>query len=174
MNPDHPHFVSPGLKRVATLCVLHHHRNLMLLERTKEPHIGRFTPLGGKVDPNETPLAGAIRETYEETGIELDTMRYRGMLVETSPLAHMNWVGFVYSAEIEYREPPTCTEGTLKWLDFDELHRSPVPETDPYVYSYMFRNEPFMLNALFDDEDRLIRLDEHISGACLFNREGRP
>ncbi len=49
-----------GLKRTATLCILRNDNNCLLLKRLREP------PVGGKLDPFESPLNAAIRETFEE------------------------------------------------------------------------------------------------------------
>jgi 8-oxo-dGTP diphosphatase len=65
-----------GLKRVATLCILRHKDKFLLLKRLKEPNKDNFTPVGGKLDPFESPLKSAIPETFEETGIKVDTMKY--------------------------------------------------------------------------------------------------
>ena len=33
-----------------------------------------YTPVGGKIDPYESPYDAAIRETFEETVIKVDKM----------------------------------------------------------------------------------------------------
>lgn len=47
-----------GLKKAATLCVLRHQNQLLLLKRWKEPNKDLFTPVGGKLDPFEGPPSG--------------------------------------------------------------------------------------------------------------------
>ena len=44
----------------------------MLLKRFKTPNKGLYTPVGGKLEPHESPLNAAIRETFEETGINVE------------------------------------------------------------------------------------------------------
>jgi 8-oxo-dGTP pyrophosphatase MutT (NUDIX family) len=61
-----------GLKKVAVICILKHQDIFLLLERLKEPNKDSFMPLGGKIDPFETPLDTAKRETWEESGIVVE------------------------------------------------------------------------------------------------------
>lgn len=121
--------VREGLKRTAVLCVLKQGHQFLLLKRLKEPNKDTYTPVGGKLDPYENPYDAAIRETREETGIVVPVMKYGGVLVESSPTAY-NWVSFVYVAEIDFVPPPICNEGTLEWINFDDVLNVPTPKTD--------------------------------------------
>lgn len=150
-----------GIKRTATLCILRHQNNFLLLKRLKEPNKDNYTPVGGKLEPFENPLQAAIRETFEETGIKVDTMKYCGILTETSPTKY-NWVNYVYIADIEYIEPPICNEGTLNWISFDDLLEVPTPKTDWYIYKYILDNKPFAFNADYNEELNLILMQEEI------------
>lgn len=150
-----------GLKRTATLCILRHQDELLLLKRLKAPNKDNYTPVGGKLDPFESPLKSAIRETFEETGIVVDSMMFCGLLTETSPTEY-NWTGYVYMADIEYREPPTCNEGTLEWIAFDNLLSVPTPKTDWYIYKYILDKKPFAFSAEYDDQLNLLSMIEEI------------
>lgn len=160
--------VPHGIKQPATLCVLKHENQFLLLLRNKEPNRGTYTPVGGKIDPHETPLQAAIRETFEETGIEVNTMKLCGILTETSPVKY-NWIGYVYVAEIDFIEPPYCNEGTLKWVDFDEVLKVPTPKTDWFIYKYIQENRFFVFDAVFDDKLQLLEMKEEISGIVVFH-----
>lgn len=150
-----------GLKRAATLRILRSQGKFLLLKRAKEPNKDRFTPVGGKLEPFENPLKAAIRETLEETGIKVNTMRFCGILTETSPTRY-NWINFVYTAEIDFVEPPICDEGTLMWVSFDQLSEVPTPKTDWYIYRYILDGKPFMLDALYDGQLNLLSMSEEI------------
>ena len=75
-----------GLKKVAAMCVLKHQDQFLLLKRAKEPNRGMYVPVGGKLDPFESAYEAVLRETLEETGIQLESAKYCGTLTETSPL----------------------------------------------------------------------------------------
>ncbi len=155
-----------GLKRAATLCVLRHQDKFLLLKRFKEPNKDTFTPVGGKLDPFESPLNSAIRETFEETGIKVDTMKFCGILTETSPTAY-NWVGYVYIAEIDFIDAPSCNEGELMWIAFDDLLKVPTPKTDWYIYKYILDNKPFALSAEYDGNLNLLSMTEEIENRII-------
>ncbi len=165
MNSEIPY----GHKKAATLCVLKNGHNFLLLNRLKEPNKGMFTPVGGKLNPHESPLDAAIRETYEETGIRVETMKFCGLLTETSPVEY-NWINFVYLAEIDFEIPGECNEGELKWIRFDEVLRVPAPKTDFYIYKYILDNKPFSFSATFDAQIQLNIMTEELENLEVFKR----
>ena len=148
-----------GTKRAATLCVLRCQNSFMLLRRLKEPHRDNYTPVGGKIEPFENPLDAVIRETFEETGIKVDGVKFCGILTETSPTKY-NWISYVYIAQIDYIEPPLSDEGTLTWISFDELLNVPTPKTDWYIYKYILDGKNFAFNVDYDEELNIISMQE--------------
>lgn len=158
-----------GLKRTATLCVLKNGKNFMLLKRLKDPNKGMFTPVGGKLDPHEDPLKAAIRETWEETGVRVDHMKFSGLLTESSPVEY-NWTNYVYLAEIDFIIPPPCNEGELKWISFDEVLNMPTPKTDWFIYKYILDGKPFAFNAAFNEKIELLSMVEEIEDLSVFQR----
>ncbi len=158
--------IPTGLKRTATLCILRHKDKFLLLKRLKEPNKDSFTPVGGKLDPFESPLKSAIRETFEETGIKVEPMKYGGILTETSPTAY-NWTSYVYIADIDFIEPPFCNEGTLMWISFDDLLKVPTPKTDWYIYKYILENKAFAFSAEYDEKLNLFSMTEEIENIAI-------
>ena len=54
-----------------------------MLFRNRPPNQGRWNGLGGKLDADETPLAGIYREVMEEAGIDLaqaESVRFAGLV----------------------------------------------------------------------------------------------
>jgi len=162
--------VPEGIKKAATLCVLRHQNDFLLLKRLKEPNRGLYTPVGGKLDPFEDPLSAAIRETREETGIEVPTMKYCGILVETSPTKY-NWINFVYVADINRLPPPPCNEGELRWIAYSEVLNVPTPKTDWFIYQHILEDRPFAFHANFDAEVNLLRMTNALTEEVVFRDE---
>lgn len=158
--------VNDGIKRTAVLCILKCENQFLLLKRFKEPNKDMFTPIGGKLDPYENPNQAALRETFEETGIQLTDIQYIGSLIESSP-TNYNWNSLVYISEIPFQEPPICNEGILHWIGVEELSTIPTPETDLHIYQYALAKQPFMLNADYDEKLNLLILKEEINGVLL-------
>jgi 8-oxo-dGTP diphosphatase len=166
MASQNPPTISPGLKRAAVLCVLKNGNRFMLLKRLKEPNKDCYTPVGGKLDPHESPYQAALRETWEETGIKVEKMHFAGILTETSPVNY-NWINYVYWVEIDYLIPPPCNEGTLEWISFEQVPDIPTPKTDWHIYDYLIRQKTFVFNAIFDESLRLIKMEDEIEGVVL-------
>lgn len=153
--------IPEGIKKIATLCVLRNGNNFMLLKRLKEPNKDTYTPVGGKIEPYETPEEGVIRETFEETGIRVDKVKFCGILTETSPTKY-NWLSYVYVADIDEVTPPECNEGTLEWIAYEDLLSVPTPKTDWYIYQYILDQQPFVFHALYDGKLNLLEMKEEI------------
>lgn len=158
---------SIGLKRAAVLCILRSERGLLLLQRNKEPHLGKYIPVGGGIEPFETPLAAARREIEEETGMSVERLQLRGIMTETSP-TKFNWINYVYSADIDGITPPPCPEGTLEWIAKDRLHEIPTPTTDRFIYEYVSRSEFFVFDAVYDETVELVSLVDELAARRIF------
>jgi len=64
----------------ATLCYIRKEGQLLLIRKKRGIGAGKINGPGGKVDPGETPLAAAIRETQEEIGVTPILPQQRGEL----------------------------------------------------------------------------------------------
>jgi len=158
-----------GLKKAAVLCILRSNAGFLLIHRDKEPHLGKYIPIGGKVGPFETLRAAAIREVKEETGISVDDVRLRGILTETSP-TNFNWVNYIYTVDIAAVTPVKYREGTLEWVEQERLDSIPTPTTDRFIYDYVSKSEFFVFDAVYDEHVELIRLVDELSGKILFSK----
>ena len=157
---------SVGLKRVAVLCILRSEDALLLIRRAQEPNLGKYVPVGGKLDPCERPRDAACREVREEAGLALpsvEALRFHGLLVETSPTAY-NWISLVYSADVPRFEPPPCREGTMEWVPVAHLNEIPTPATDLAIYRYVLAGQPFVLDAQWSAGLELLAMREELSG----------
>jgi len=161
--------VPNGLKKAAVLCILRSADGLLLLRRTKEPHLGTFIPIGGKLEPFETPDNAALREIDEETGLRVEAVRLQGILTETSPTG-FNWINYVYAADVPVVELPTCEEGVLEWVPDNVLTTIPTPETDLHIYSRVSHNTFFIFNAVYDSNLNLVCLRDDLSGQPIVDR----
>lgn len=159
-----------GHKRTAAMVILRSGSQYLLLQRYKAPNAGMYVPVGGKLDPGEDPRTTAIRETAEETGILLSHVHYAGALVESSPTDY-NWWCNIYVADIDWCPAPPCDEGSLRWVDHNMLLELPTPPTDWHIYQFVLENKPFALNAIYNENLQLIRMQEEISGQWLVGSE---
>lgn len=157
-----------GLKKIAAMVILRHQNKYLLLKRKNDPNQGMYVPVGGKLEPFETPLAAAIRETKEETGLEVKEVHFCGTLTETSPVKY-NWVSYIYLADIADVPPPPCDEGVLEWIALENLTKVPAPPTDKFIYDYVARNEPFAFSATFNEQLEMLEMRNEWKNRTVFS-----
>lgn len=160
--------VPPGLKRVAVFCIIQSGDLYLLLKRAKPPYQGKFVPVGGKVDPYETPYDAVIREVREETGLHISLPEFCGILTETSPIDY-NWISYIYRVELESFIPaPPCDEGELFWVNADDLSTLDMPPTDLAIYQFARKGQKFAFQATFSDQFALLSMVDDLSGQAVF------
>jgi len=64
-----------------TLAFIQRGDEFLVLNRNNPPNMGRWNGVGGKMEPSETPEQCVLREIYEETGLSLNAVEYRGILI---------------------------------------------------------------------------------------------
>jgi len=155
-----------GLKRSAVICVVRHGADHLMLHRDREPNRGLYVPVGGKLEPFESPRNAAIREIREEAGIEVTDVRLVGTLVDTSPTS-FNWWSAIYVADLDGDAPRPqavdCAEGTIGWFSRVELLALPMPSTDRFIYDYLARRKTFAFSAEYDRDLNLVRLEDELA-----------
>lgn len=144
--------------------------HFLLIKRAKQPNQGKFVPPGGKLDPYESPIKAARRETLEETGMIVNDLTFCGILVESSP-TNYNWTCHIYLTDIpEKTVPDDISEGTFHWIPFEALEKLDTPPTDWWIYQMVAQGRPFVLNAEYDDQLNLLSMDDELSGEQLISK----
>ncbi len=109
----------------ANLCFIAKDDRVLLIRKKRGLGAGKINGPGGKIEPGETALASAIRETQEEIGVTPLEIEERGTL-------HFQFVdGYslhcaVFLARNLEGEPIETEEATPYWFDIAE--RSPLEE----------------------------------------------
>lgn len=68
-----------------TVCFVKQNNKILLLNREKAPIMGVWNGVGGKIENDESPEQAAIREVWEETGIQLDSFISQGVITWETP-----------------------------------------------------------------------------------------
>lgn len=63
-----------------THCFIRQGNKLLMLNRDSTPAKGLWNGVGGKINGDESPHDGILRETFEETGISIKNIEYRGVI----------------------------------------------------------------------------------------------
>lgn len=107
-----------------TICFIRQGDNILLLNRNKKPTMGMWNGVGGKIEDNETPYEGVIRETFEETGIKLPSVTYKGNVVFKSKDEPPGSEGmYVFLTDlpdgVHLDTPLSTAEGLLEWKEIE-------------------------------------------------------
>lgn len=116
---------------------------------------GYYDIPGGKIEEGETPKQTAIREMKEETGIEIQNLKYKGIMT----IEYLDRM-FIFDTFIskEYEgEPQEFEENTSEWIDIDELLKKEK------ILSNIILLDKFLIKGLIDDNRNFnlhIKVDE--------------
>ncbi len=108
---------------------------LLLLLRAKQPNLGVWTPIGGKLDmaTGESPFECAVRETREETGLRVSPadLHLFAMIAEKAYQGETHWLMFLFRCQKPIATlPPDIAEGKFAFFSREQIKDLPIPETD--------------------------------------------
>lgn len=153
-----------GMPKLTTLVYCVENDKVLLAQRKKEPFVGYWIAPGGKIDPGESPYECAVRELAEETGLNAQNPRLRGIVTETSPRSDWQWMIFIYvvtsfSGTIISDE----REGILRWCPLANSVDLHMPEADRIFFPKVLDINQPIYQATFHYDDNLLlnKVSEH-------------
>lgn len=132
----------------AEVYIMHGDEVLMFKRSEKKKNFPGFWSIpGGHVDEGEDPLAAAIREVKEETGITVtpDNMKLKVVALHQHLDRNELYVAFAFTATIpEKITPPASTEeGTAHWVKkSDMMTKENVFPPIKYYFPHILGNHP--------------------------------
>jgi len=99
---------------------------LMKRSPNKKYAPNRIHPFGGKIDKDENPYEGAVREIKEELGINIKNLKLEAVILELTDEKDLpvNWLVFHFSADYESGEIKPNEEGEVVYLTSEEVKSS--------------------------------------------------
>lgn len=144
--------------RLSTLCYIEKDHQYLMLHRVKKKNDinkDKWIGVGGHFEEGESPEECILREVKEETGYELTSYRYRGIVtfvfadIETEYMSLFTADGFT-------GEPIPCSEGDLEWIDLDKIGELNLWEGDRIFLKLLREDAPFFsLKLVYDKDGRL-------------------
>ena len=128
-----------------TLCYIERDGAYLLLHRVKKEHDenrDEWIGIGGHFEENESPEDCVLREAREETGLELRSPRYCGIITFVSD----RWEGeymHLFHAEAFSGSLRDCDEGVLDWVPKEQVRSLPQWTGDRIFLDLMERRVPF-------------------------------
>ena len=132
-------------------CYLLLHRIKKENDLNKDKWIG----IGGKLEENESPEEGMLREAKEETGLTVYAPRYCGIVTFVSDVWEGEYMHLFHITDFDgqLRE---CDEGVLEWIPKEQFAKLPQWEGDKLFLRLMQENIPFFSLKLQYEGDRLL------------------
>lgn len=121
---------------------------------------------GGKIEEGESPKQTAIREMKEETGIDIQNLKYKGIMTIEYPDRMFIFDTFIAK---EYEgEPQEFEENTSEWIDIDKLLKkrkilSNIILLDKFfIKGLIDDNHNFNLHIKVDEQENILRIDYNL------------
>lgn len=139
----------------------------MMLYRNKKPHdpnAGKWIGIGGRIEPGETPDACNRREVFEETGIELRSAHFHGVIRFRSDAWEDEDMYLYSSDDFEtHNELALCDEGELAWIKDKELFDLPMWEGDRLFLRQIAEGRDQISMTLSYEGDKLVSASDSFS-----------
>ena len=137
-------------ENVGTLMFIRDGGWLLLIRKKRGHGAGRINAPGGKVEPGESPLQCAVRETQEETGVRV-TEAVRMAELKFIEQADEQWLGHVFLASGYEGAPTETAEATPLWFPVNAIPYDQMWEDDrlwlPQVLAGNFVRGAFLFQA---------------------------
>ena len=140
----------------ANLCFIVKDGRVLLIRKKRGLGAGKINAPGGKIEPGESALEAAVRETREEIGVTPLRLEERGVL-------HFDFVdGYslhctVFVAPDFEGEPVETDEAAPRWVALDGIPYDEMWEDDPHWLPLMLEGRPFAGFFTFDGEKMLTK-----------------
>ena len=144
--------------RLTTLCYIERDQCWLMMHRVKkeeDENAGKWIGIGGHLEENESPEECIRREALEETGMNLTSLKLRGIITFILP-DWGNELTFLYTAQTDTTELKECSEGVLKWIPIEDVMDLPLWEGDRiFLPLLQTREDVFSLKLNYEPGGRL-------------------
>ncbi|MEK4564682.1 8-oxo-dGTP diphosphatase [Alkalihalobacillus sp. FSL R5-0424] len=146
--------------KLYTLCIVQNEKKeILLINRPDKLGFPGYIGPGGKVDFPESLTEGVIREVWEETGLHVRDLEYKGLEEHSDPDKGTRYMVFNYLAtsfEGELLENPP--EGDLHWVSIEEAFNLPMQWWFKRRLELFFEPGTFEIHSLYNEkEDEVIK-----------------
>ena len=141
-----------------TLCYIEKENKYLMLHRTSKKKDGnkdKWIGVGGHFEKGESPEDCLLREVKEETGLELTSYQFRGIVTFISdewPDEYM----CLYTADRYTGDIGNCDEGELVWVEKEKIMDLNIWKGDKIFLKLLMENQPFFSLKLEYKGDKLV------------------
>lgn len=136
-----------------TMCVVQAGNRVLLVNRPDQRGFPGYLGPGGKVDFPESLTESAVREVFEETGLRVKNLVYKGVDAYDHLRRHrkemvFNYLTSTFDGDL-LENPP---EGELAWVRVDEALNLPMQPWFQRRFPLFFQEGTFEIYELWDDD----------------------
>lgn len=143
---------------ITTMCVLKDGDKVLMINRKKQWSGWAFP--GGHLENNESLSQCIKREVLEETGLNIESLKYKGTtnILNTKTkdrLIVLNYLADRYSGILKQM----CDEGEVKWVDINEICNLCVAEGLEYRLPLFFNEGVYELYIEWDQPSHYTKVE---------------
>jgi len=149
--------------KLTTLCYIEKDGNYLMLYRNKkkdDQSEGKWLGVGGKIESGESPEECVVREVFEETGLSLNSVKFRGIITFVSDIWDNEFMFLYTSDDFTGQLKPVCDEGELAWIPKDEVMELPAWEGDKVFLKPLIEGVEDIHIKLVYEGEKLVKVIE--------------
>ena len=130
---------------LTTLCYIEKDGKYLMMHRVKKENDinkDKWVGIGGHFEADESPEECLLRESLEETGLTLTSFKLRGVITFLCDRWQTEYM-FLYTADAFEGTITECSEGSLEWIDKEQVYSLPVWEGDKIFFRLLETGQPF-------------------------------
>lgn len=130
---------------LTTLCYIEHDGQYLMLHRVKKQNDvnkDKWIGVGGHFEEGESPEECLLREVKEETGLTLNSYRFRGLITFIEEGWKTTYL-CLYTSDDYTGDLAACDEGTLEWVEKSAVYRLNIWEGDKLFFKLLEEQREF-------------------------------
>lgn len=156
--------------KLSTLCYIEKDNQYLMLHRIvkkNDVNKDKWIGVGGHFEQGESPEECLLREVKEETGLDLLSYRFRGIVTFIASGWETEYM-CLYTADRYEGEMISCNEGVLEWVDKDKLLDLNLWEGDKIFLKLLNEDVPFFSLKLKYEGNELVQA--YLDGKDILNQ----
>ncbi len=118
---------------------------------------GLYNGIGGKLEKAESPELCAYREITEETGLVAKDLILRGYITFPHFQDDIDWLVFIYECYDFSGELIASNEGSLHWIEDDEILNLNIYEGDVEFLDIIYNSDDFFYGECYYEDGKYDR-----------------
>lgn len=143
---------------LTTLCYIEQDDKYLMLHRVKKENDvnkDKWVGIGGHFEEDESPEECLLREVREETGLQLISYRFRGIVTFISDRWDTEYM-HLFTADKFDGSIAECDEGELCWVEKSKVYDLPIWEGDKIFFQLLEEREDFFSLKLRYEGEKLV------------------